>query len=423
MTLSNQLRSLKRTGRPALRRAAARLAKEPAGVSAEDLRGIQRAISAPGPLSPAVLRSLQQTSGNQLVQRLVGATRRAEPAPPRRRPQAESDEASAAPAIQRQDEALLSAAQVEKARAWYASQPERYTPAIITQIQDAVGAEPDGVIGPETIQAVARFQAQNPPLAVDGMAGPRTLPTIFSSGLAEEDSIDEYVEEAQEVQEDWDTLGSAESRGQALAAAVNAKLQAAGVPSCNVSVADIGQNAGQFDFATWTLELGQEPFGADAVSDAEAADMADTVYHEARHAEQWFRMAQLRAGQGRSAAEIADEMGIPPHIAAEAVAAPLARGSMEALIAQGWYDSVYGRDAEHRNRVLELLEQRGNELEAAQAAHDADPSPENEVRLDEARREFRKAHADYMNLPEEADAWRVGGAVTEAYLSEDDDAD
>jgi len=116
--------------------------------------------------------------------------------------------------------------------------------------------------------------------------------------------------------------------------------------------------------------------------------MADTVYHEARHAEQWYRMAQMRAGQGRTAAQIATEMGIPARIAAVAAGAPLARGSMDALIADGWYQSVYGSGSAHRERVL---------------------GPTG-------------TYDEYMNLPEESDAWRVGGAVTEAYnrLGEED---
>jgi hypothetical protein len=92
-------------------------------------------------------------------------------------------------------------------------------------------------------------------------------------------------------------------------------------------------------------------------------------------------MAQMLAGQGRTAAQIANGMGIPNRIAVEAVAHPLASGSMEALIADGWYQSVYGRGRAHRERVLR-------------------PTGTWE---------------EYLNLPEESDAWRLGGGITEAY--------
>ncbi|MFD1044751.1 ATP-binding cassette domain-containing protein, partial [Kibdelosporangium lantanae] len=40
-------------------------------------------------------------------------------------------------------------------------------------------------------------------------------------------------------------------------------------------------------------------------------DLANTVYHEARHTEQWFMIARYLSGQGYSAAGIASTMGIP----------------------------------------------------------------------------------------------------------------
>ena len=60
---------------------------------------------------------------------------------------------------------------------------------------------------------------------------------------------------------------------------------------------------------------------------------------------------------------------------------------MDALIADGWYQSVYGTGREERRRVLG-----------------------DEGTFDE-----------YRNLPEESDAWRVGDAVTEAYNQEDEE--
>jgi murein L,D-transpeptidase YcbB/YkuD len=44
---------------------------------------------------------------------------------------------------------------VNDAKAWYSSRRKQYTPDIIKQIQEKVATEPDGLIGPLTIQAVA----------------------------------------------------------------------------------------------------------------------------------------------------------------------------------------------------------------------------------------------------------------------------
>jgi hypothetical protein len=208
------------------------------------------------------------------------------------------------------------------------------------------------VIDDETVQAVARFQEANPPLAVDGMAGPRTLPAAFPSGLADQERTEEFVGQAQAVEADWATLGDAQQRADRLMEAVNQHLRDSDVPECTSRLTNLGNNAGEFSFQNWRIDLGQLPFGRATITNEEAADIANTVYHEARHAEQWFRIAQMLAGRGRSAAQIAREMFIQPEIAQAAKDNPIEPGTMEALIADGWYQSIYGRDAAHRNFVL-----------------------------------------------------------------------
>jgi hypothetical protein len=299
--------------------------------------------------------------------------------------------------LQRQDgdegeaevENPLSAAQVQKAIGFYRKRSRQYTPEIISQIQAGVGVPETGTVDAAMVQAVARYQQVNSPLAVDGMAGPRTLPALFPSGLAEEEEVEAFAGAARGVIEgDWATQ-TTEERADALIAAVNARLDAAGVPQVTRVIQDLGGDAGRFAFSLWAIRLDQATLESETFTDAQAADLADTVYHEARHAEQWYRMAQMLAGEGKTAAEIATEMGIPNRIAAEAVGDPLAPGSMEALIADGWYQSVYGTGRAHRRRVL-------------------GPTGTFE---------------EYQNLPEESDAWRVGGRVTAAYGREEEEAE
>ena len=55
--------------------------------------------------------------------------------------------------------------------------------------------------------------------------------------------------------------------------------------------ASLGAAAGQLDFPTWTLNLGTAAFSAASVTDATAGAMANTVYHETRHAELAWRSA------------------------------------------------------------------------------------------------------------------------------------
>jgi len=307
--------------------------------------------------------------------------------------------------------------QVKEARRWYAAHRDRYTPEIITRIQQEVGTDPTGIVDTAMIQGVAKYQQANPPLWVDGIAGPRTMPAVFPVGLARGKEEQQYVKEAKQVQADWAKLATAAERAKALAKAVNERLAAAGVPACKDVVKDLGVAAGQFDFTTWSLLLDQGPFSKTTITDEEAAVIADTVYHEARHCEQWFMMARMLAGKGLKANVIATTMGIPASIASAATAAPLKKGTTEAIEAEGWYESVYGSRAEYREHVLNDVEAKGKLRDQAAAAYKQNPTPANRAKLDAAHAQLEVAHRRYMELPEEADAWRVGGQVTAAYLA------
>jgi|GEM_PF-871989 len=373
-----------------------------------------------------VLTGLQRASGNGFVQRAIADFRRQRGLAPARIPRESTtvdrvvtastsgvgEGMSTAPA------GPLSDAEVAHAKSWYAARPGTYTPEIITKIQQQVGTSPGGSIDDVTIQAVAKFQQANPPLWVDGIAGPRTMPAVFPVGLAKASEVQGFVKEAKAVQAEWAKLKSAADRATALAKAVNEHLAAAGVPACKNVVKDLGNDSGQFDFTTWTLFLGQGPFSQATITDKDAADIADTVFHEARHSEQWFMMAQLLAGKGLKAAVIATTMSIPADIATAAAAKPLKKGSTEAIEAEGWYDSVYGSNADYRNRVLDDVEVKDNALKKARAEYKKNPTPANEAKVEAARAQFHAAHKRYTELPEEADAWRVGGAVSAAYLKD-----
>ena len=56
----------------------------------------------------------------------------------------------------------------------------------------------------------------------------------------------------------------------------------------------------------------------------QSTELVESIYHEARHAEQYFKMARLLAGQGKSERTIRWDVGIPEEIAKEAKAKPLA---------------------------------------------------------------------------------------------------
>jgi hypothetical protein len=239
--------------------------------------------------------------------------------------------------VQRQDEPagsgpnapLLDVAKSADARRYYTSQPWRYTPAIVRQLRTSLGLAPVGGVDDALVQAVARFQVttgaiDDPALVIDGKAGPRTLPRIFEQGLNVTGRGLAYGEEVQaEVIDQWSTFKTAEERRDKLVELVNHRLVAAGVPPV-AAVFDTGPaGGGHFNDETWSMAISQRRLEAPTVDAAQARLVTETTYHEARHAEQGFQIARLRAAQGLSARGIATELGIPPRIATLAKGSPL----------------------------------------------------------------------------------------------------
>jgi hypothetical protein len=316
----------------------------------------------------------------------------------------------------------LDAAAVAKAIRFYSSQPWRYTDAIVREIQVAVGVAATGRADAQTAQAVAVWQLSTGldslPLKVDGMAGPRTLPRLFAHGLNAPGEGRAFGEEAQVgVIDRWHERTPKE-RAIELVRLVNVHLEAAGVPPATPNPKDTGVAVGEWDSSTWQMDIGLEALSVVQPGLAKAQEVVDTIYHEARHAEQDFRVAQMRAGQiprrpgaaedERVARALARELSLPIRIAKQAVGAPLAAGSMQSLVAQGWYDSVFGAGRDHRDHTLDEVKSAAAAGKAARKAFEADPTPENAARLERAKARFTKAYAAYKDLPEENDAWATG---------------
>lgn len=157
----------------------------------------------------------------------------------------------------------------------------------------------------------------------------------------------------------------------------NAALAALASREVKSAVTTTGSASGTFSRVTWTISMNTTLFsnraGVTKVGELtvdEAAEIADTVYHEIRHSEQYFRMARVKAAQsskkdvGEIAAEIVKAMDIPPEVAQAAAAAPLQATKENAdLIAEAkdWESITIGIHATYKG----VINQWGDEADEA----------------------------------------------------------
>ncbi len=211
------------------------------------------------------------------------------------------------------------------------------------------------------------------------------------SGLASEESTQRYSDAAYGIQ---NSCMSAEDRIQGLTDAANRELQSSGVPPVGIGNDAGSGNLGSFDFQTWNIDVDPDAFSPERSESAtpdEQADAANTIYHEARHTEQWYRMAQEQAGMGSSTEQVTHDMSIPSEVAQAAASDPYNASSSAEHEAAEWNQSVYGSGSAHREDVL-----NNQDSEAGVCVDRYD---------------------DYRRLPEEADAWSTGNAVSNQFQS------
>lgn len=314
-------------------------------------------------------------------------------------------------------EKLLTPAQVASAIAYHMNQPWRYTPEIIMQIQTEVGTIPTGKMREVDIQAVAKRQHQmnlageKPELKVDGMAGPRTLPSIFKIGLAKQKSIDTFSDKSKELLANPEGKSDQEVALE-ICAEANKRLTDNGIPELEPLIVPSFAGRGAFDDGNWRLLINGEQFVNEKLKNMKR--LTSTIYHEARHAEQEFRVAQMLAGKKHSAEQIVAITGIKDEIA-EIAARPenhIQPGTMEAVIAEGWHDSLHSESGKKTiKKNNDALDKAFAERQAAREAHEANPTPENKAKLEIAEANHQKAVHDYFDMPHEFDAERVAEKV------------
>ena len=126
---------------------------------------------------------------------------------------------------------------------------------------------------------------------------------------------------------------------------MNQTLEEVGVPGPRVF--DLVDGNGGATTNSWRFEVGRECF-----EPGNESWLAEVLYHEARHLEQRFRLAQMKAQEGWDAERIAREMRIPRSVADAAVARQAdIPPAMRPLLPELWA-SLYGDRAMDRRQML-----------------------------------------------------------------------
>lgn len=219
-----------------------------------------------------------------------------------------------------------------------------------------------------------------------GAGGPNPIvvgePTVLigdaAFGLASAANMAEFCADMADIINTWAQL-TPEQRRQALHDAINKQLAKSGAPTQSVvgSAAHAPGNA-QYNYSSGVIEVSQQQLNSPTLTAQGARQLANAAYHETRHAEQWFLMAQREAAGGASPANIVTSLGVPQSIADAAAANPLNAPSAQQNLADACHQSVYGANGSYRNDVLNNIQSR---------------------------------YGEYRALPEEQDAWAAGDGL------------
>ncbi|GAS91534.1 hypothetical protein [Mycolicibacterium brisbanense] len=207
----------------------------------------------------------------------------------------------------------------------------------------------------------------------------------------------------------------ARTRLNALVGIVNPVLEEKGIPAAMAIFDNKGYMA--FDKGPWNVEVLGKLLAKERLTDAEFEDVVSCVYHEARHAEQFWMMARMKAAEGLEPIELVNELRIPRMVADQAVNEPLAAGSAESKAAREWYESIFGAGAGERKRIYQEMDDATARWQKLNAQLDellGRKPPASKQLIEIAEKEMNDARdaafgweQRYKTLPEERDAYAV----------------
>ena len=165
------------------------------------------------------------------------------------------------------------------------------------------------------------------------------LPAQYADGLRSEASISDYAGAMAGLAAQWDTPAfTADKRAAALEGLVNDVFDKFGIERPNIQFVNTGAASGSFKGLNWRMEISEAVL---TNGGADLPELANTLYHESRHAEQMHRVVQHMAQQGFDAATIAKTTGYNGKAIKTAMSGVTLEGESGEEVA-GWIEAHYG---------------------------------------------------------------------------------
>jgi hypothetical protein len=263
--------------------------------------------------------------------------------------------------------------------------------------------------------------------ASEGTEAHRGADTAATMGKASTDvlrdphEVANFANRVKALREEWPTM-SIQQREAAIGDAINATLREAGLPEVRVTSGAIKTNA-HFDARIWSIVLRGDVVSDHAIGGVGLQGFVDTVFHEARHAEQTYLAARYASETGMGRMRIRRNMrGVPRAILDAAYSDTRPLTPTQRALGQRMYESLYGSGARHSVGVMRSFAKDQHDWLLAFRAY---AKVKDDPRVSEAKKERLNAklseaadRADaseraYRDLPHEVDAYEVGDAVKE----------
>lgn len=347
----------------------------------------------------------------------------------------------------------LTSSQIQASKAWYEARKDQYTPTVLRDIQKKLGLPVTGRVDTATLQGVAQWQAAHQPLPiagqqdkfpVNGRADATLLNHLFPSGLNRPDILKTYTQNFKVLANKWPSL-TPEQRQSQLYLLVSGALKTARVPAVTMSTTAFEDltNA-EFLPEYWRININRALLDKKTLSAKDAAALADTLLHESEHTLQFFNMAQLEAGWNKDPSKT---MGLAPYISKQAADAPIRPGTVAGIKADAYYQGFYGRNSAESAQITGDLSNLGKQLRTTSSEIEAYKrrlsNLDNKIRnsndsrekntyllarnqtkvdyedalamLGNIEKDYTSIWNQYLRLPVEADAWRIGGEAGRNY--------